>query len=229
MGIFARGPELGRVKTRLASSIGAESALRLHVAFVQDTLSRTATLNVSRVIAYAPSDPWVRDWFRSQAGDSFSLWPQPEGDLGERLRAFFAQHLLHSGDAVTVIGSDSPTLPVERIVDAFQGLNERQCVLTPAADGGYVLMALRAQGTQFSGVLESLFAGVDWGGPQVLSQTVERLQRAGLSHRLLEPWYDVDTLDDLRALQERLAALHSRGVDPCCPATIACLQTLKLD
>ena len=46
--IFARAPELGRVKTRLADGIGAAPALAAHEELVEGCLSRLASLAALR-------------------------------------------------------------------------------------------------------------------------------------------------------------------------------------
>src|SRR5437588_531917 len=66
-----------------------------------------------------------------------------------------------------------------------------------------------------------VFDGVAWGGPNVLAETVARLP-AECRFALLPPWYDVDTLDDWRALCGHLAALRRAGCPvPACTAALA--------
>ena len=40
LGMFARRPELGRTKTRLAKSIGNEATVTVYAAFVEDLIRR---------------------------------------------------------------------------------------------------------------------------------------------------------------------------------------------
>jgi rSAM/selenodomain-associated transferase 1 len=228
LGVFARAPEPGRVKTRLAASLGDDAAARLHAAFVTDTLQRTAGIDACRVVAFTPDAPWARGWFQSLECGEYELWPQPGGDLGIRLSRFFAEKGDSEPEAAVVIGADSPTLPLERIEQAFERLNQHDCVVAPATDGGYVLIGLRLDANP-TPRWRPVFKGIDWGGPQVLDQTVERLQAAGLSHTLLPPWYDVDTIEDLRALRDHLAAMQAQGQCVTCPATLEALRTITLD
>ncbi len=118
---------------------------------------------------------------------------------------------------VVVIGSDSPTLPREFVARTPALLDERDCVLGPAADGGYYLIGLRRP-------CPDLFRGIDWGTSRVLSQTVDRVATAGLTLHVLPLWTDIDTLDDLHALQGHLSALRLAGLDETLPRTDAWLR-----
>ena len=129
------------------------------------------------------------------------LWQQPEAELGERLRSFFADQLDDTTARVIVIGSDSPTLPREYVERGFDLLDDADCVVGPATDGGYYLIGMR-------GRLLPIFAGITWSSAAVLEQTVSRIESAGAKLALLPVWYDVDTLDDLRLLRGHVRALR---------------------
>lgn len=211
LGVFVKHPTPGSVKTRLAAAVGPESAAALYAAFKQDIVDRFRQVAGRRVLAFNPGDVASREHFAQLAGSDYELWPQPDGSLGERLHAFFKTYLIENERAV-VIGSDSPTLPAGFATQALVLLGERDCVLGPASDGGYYLIALRKP-------CRALFDGVDWGTSQVLEQTVARLRAAGLSLHLLPVWYDVDTPDDLAFLRGDLAAMRHAGLPVELPAT----------
>jgi rSAM/selenodomain-associated transferase 1 len=221
LGVFARQPVAGACKTRLAATIGPERAAALADAFIRDTLAMCGTIADSRSVAFTPETPEARRYFESVGGGRFGLWPQPEGDLGVRLAAFF-DHSLQQFDRTAVIGTDSPSLPVEFIERTFESLREHDCVLGPAADGGFYLIGLRRRHAE-------LFDEVEWSTSRVLGQIVERLRAARFSLGLLPVWYDVDTWDDLRLLRGHLAALrHARSACDL-PATAEVLNTLNPD
>lgn len=62
-------------------------------------------------------------------------------------------------------------------------------VLGPSNDGGYVLIGARK-------LTADALAGIEWGTPMVLEQTLERMEKAGLSVYVLEPRWDVDEPED---------------------------------
>src|SRR5205085_7646975 len=133
------------------------------------------------------------------AGGRFELEPQTDGDLGKRLAHFFERQVAQGADAVLAIGSDSPTLPIAFIEQAFHLLQTHDVVLGPAQDGGYYLLGCGRR-------LPPVFDGISWGTADVLSGTVRRLTNPDWRLALLPPWYDVDTLDDWRMLCGHITA-----------------------
>jgi rSAM/selenodomain-associated transferase 1 len=97
---------------------------------------------------------------------------------------------------VVLIGTDCPALNPAYVECAFEALQEGvEVVLGPAEDGGYVLVGMRQP-------VPEMFSNISWGSGAVLEETVQRLQQLGLSYRLLETLWDVDTVDDLPRLRE---------------------------
>ena len=143
LGLFAKQPVPGRVKTRLAADWGHERAAALYECFVRDLLGRLAVTGDRRVIGFAPADDETRQWFqetsRRIAGlEAWKLWPQPELDLGGRMADFFRTWTESPAHRTILIGSDSPTLPTEYLEQAWRLLDNHDCVLGPATDGGSV-------------------------------------------------------------------------------------------
>ena len=84
LGLFAKWPSPGTVKTRLAAGDPVRGARVAH-AFLLDTLQRLAAVDARRVLAFAP--PESEREFATVAAGRFTLTPQKEGDLGCRLAA----------------------------------------------------------------------------------------------------------------------------------------------
>src|SRR5262249_4545241 len=197
LGLFAKWPRPGEVKTRLAAATSPEWAARVALAFLQDTLSRLLTVTAHRVLAYTPVE--AREDFARLIGGRFEPMPQTDGPLGQRMTAFFTSAMAAGAGRVVVVGTDSPTLPVEYIETALEILRRVDVVLGPATDGGYYLIGCARR-------VPPIFDGIAWGSSRVLAETVERVSVAGLRLGLLPPWYDVDTLDDWWMLRGHLAA-----------------------
>ena len=83
LGLFAKWPAPGAVKTRLAAADPAWGA-RVADAFLRDTIHRLAAVDARRVLVFAP--PECAADFAAVVAGSFELTPQDEGDLGQRLR-----------------------------------------------------------------------------------------------------------------------------------------------
>jgi rSAM/selenodomain-associated transferase 1 len=125
-------------------------------------------------------------------GHGFVYRDQGGGDLGERL-ARATDHALASGcRSAVLIGTDCPTLTVEILTEAFDGLASADVVLGPAADGGYYLIGLRQ-------MHRALFDNIPWGTGDALADTLRAARRADLSTRLLVTLPDVDRPEDLAA------------------------------
>lgn len=210
LGVFAKRPRPGCVKTRLAESIGAPAAAELYGAFLADVLDRFRDAGDRRILGFAnegdDEDDRENDaaYFELLCRGDYELWAQPEEDLGGRMAAFFGSAFDGGASRVVLIGSDSPTLPREFVERAFDALAGRDCVLGPATDGGYVLVGLREP-------RPALFEGIAWSGPQVLRQTVQRCTDSGASLHLLPAWYDVDSAVDYEFLRGHLAGMQAAG------------------
>jgi rSAM/selenodomain-associated transferase 1 len=209
LGIFAKRPVAGMVKTRLAAESTPPWAARVARAFLLDLLDRLAAVDARRVLAFTPA--YARPYFSKLAGGRFELTAQGEGDLGVRMEAFFREQFDAGTALVVLVGTDSPTLPVPFIEQAFRELERADLVLGPATDGGYYLIGCSRR-------IPAIFDGIGWGGPRVLLDTVARLPPE-CRLALLPPWYDVDTITDWFALRGHLAALRRAGTDPGVPHT----------
>jgi rSAM/selenodomain-associated transferase 1 len=218
LGVFAKWPAAGAVKTRLGEAGGPDWGARVARAFLLDTLTRLGGVAGRRVVAFAP--PEAREDFAGLVPSGYELTPQCHGDLGNRMAAFIAEHQRQGAGAVVLVGADSPTLPVEWVERAFVELQQADLVLGPALDGGFYLFGCGRR-------LPPVFEGVDWSTNRVLAQTVARLSDPGWRLALLPPWYDVDTPADWNLLCGHLAALRRAGIDPQAPATEALVAELS--
>ena len=220
-GMFVKAPEPGRVKTRLAASIGDAPAAELYRAFLTDLIERFRKTGDRRVLAYAPADDTTCEFFRQLGGCNYELWQQPDADLGTRMKKFFEAF---GPEPVVLIGSDSPTLPSNFPDLAFGMLRHHDLVLGPATDGGVYLIGLNQQQRTWP-----IFDGIDWSTARVLDQVMRRLIELDARVEALPPWYDIDDPTDLAFLRGHLAAssvseFGTKFFDA--PATRAALELL---
>ena len=186
--ILTRAPSSGG-KTRLFASLGRQPDPALLSALLLDTVAGAAAPGVRRVIAVTPPAACVE--VRRLAPD-LDVVPQPEGDLGDRMRGVMAALFDAGAPAVVLIGSDIPHVTPALIVEAMAltASDRDTLVLGPADDGGYYLIAANR--------LPDVFTGIEWGSGRVLEQTHNAAQRDGLRVRTLARLSDVDDVDDLR-------------------------------
>ena len=190
--IFAKIPEPGSVKTRLVPELGAERAAELAEAFLEDTVAMVRKLSWAECII-AATRAFARPYFKPE-----EVWLQSEGDLGERLEKILRLALKRCR-MVLAIGSDTPNLPPAYLDSARQALATSDAVLGPSLDGGFYLIGLKDCPI---GVLD----GIQWSHSTTLAATIAKLEQFGMKTVLTNPWFDVDSHDDLERLRRQLAA-----------------------
>ena len=188
LALLTRAPSAGG-KTRLFQSLGIPSDPTLLRALLLDTLEGSVVPHVRRVIAVTPASACTE--VRELVGDA-EVMAQPEGDLGERMRATMTTLFAGGASAVALIGSDLPHLSGVPIEAAFEVLSRDAgaLVLGPAEDGGYYLVAARR--------VPGVFSGIEWGSAHVLAQTETAAELDGFRVERVDVLGDVDTEDDLR-------------------------------
>src|SRR5436309_490117 len=100
LGLFAKWPQAGHVKTRLAAETSSEWAAQVALACLRDSVERLAGIASRRILAFAPAD--AGDKFAGVVQDRFELRPQTEGNLGQRMAAFFASCQANGCDPVVL-------------------------------------------------------------------------------------------------------------------------------
>jgi len=218
LGIFAREPQPGECKTRLASAIGPVEAASLAEAFLGDLAQRFQAIAERRFLCYTPDTPSAATYFRELSGGLYELWIQPPDGLGQRLNSFFRFALDKGADRVVVIGGDAPTFPTEFVEQAFATLGSKDVVLSPAADGGFCQIGIRGS-ARLDGDKRDWLSEIEWSTASVLQQTIAGIASAGWTLGLLPPWYDVDTIDDVEMLRGHLAASDYAAVPCLAPRT----------
>ncbi len=168
--VFARAPQLGRVKRRLARDIGEAAALRFYRRSLETALRRLARDRRWRTWLAVTPDSAAREARLWRVAAGAHLMPQGGGDLGARMAR--AMRKLPPGPAV-IIGSDVPGVSASHIARAFALLGRHDAVFGPAADGGYWLVGLRRRPR-----IPELFAGVRWSVVHALADTLANLQGA---------------------------------------------------
>lgn len=191
--IFIRNPELGKVKTRLAKTIGNHAALRIYELLLQHTFKITKQLRCDKIVYHAEA---IKETMLWEPG--YQKKVQKGSDLGMRMHnAFKAAFEAHYQKAV-IIGSDNYDIKATHIEDAFKMMDTNDIVIGPAADGGYYLLGMKT-------LHPAIFKEKAWGTATVLAETIKDLK--GVSIHLLETLNDIDTYEDampVRAFQKFL-------------------------
>jgi uncharacterized protein len=200
--ILARHPDAGKVKTRLAASIGDAAAAALYRAFLFD-LGRKLAAHPGWVLywAVAPADsPLPLD-----IADGEKTFPQVGGDLGERMAGAIERVLAEGHPSAVLIGADVPHVSITTLEEAFRCVAAgAKLVLGPAEDGGYYLVGASS--------LPPVFCDIRWGTTGVLTETIAAARRAGIEPALVAPDYDIDDREDLERLKAEIQTRRIRDL-----------------
>ncbi|MBI4239168.1 MAG: TIGR04282 family arsenosugar biosynthesis glycosyltransferase [Deltaproteobacteria bacterium] len=193
--IFAKYPEAGKVKSRLARTIGAATAVLSYKTMVEIVVKNTkpCSREYVQVLYYDP--PELRAQFRSWLPIGRQQ-PQSGGDLGERMQQAFT-HTLVETEHVVLIGTDCIDVDRPLILKAFQDLEKSDLVLGPATDGGYYLIGCKR-------VYPKIFTGIDWSTARVFSQTLRAAETLKLRVSCLPELEDIDTAEQYGRFREKI-------------------------
>lgn len=219
--IFAKAPEAGRVKTRLIPALGAQGAARLARRMLDHALQQALAADVGAVALCMSPGPDDGAWQGVELPAGVLRCAQGEGDLGERMAR--AMRRTSAGDRtsgqsgtskrhargqpVLLMGADCPALTAGVIAQAARQLAHHDAVMIPVADGGYVLLGLRAE-------CPALFSDMAWSTATVAAVTQQRLSVLDLSVWLGPMLHDIDEPADLAHLPAAWHFYDKNGIIP---------------
>ena len=196
LGVFAKPPLPGLVKTRLIPDIGAEKAARVYRYCLRYTLAvaRQSGLDYQLFISEPGDDPLFE-------GEEYSL--QKGNDLGQRMLHAFEELLNRGSDGALIIGTDCLDMTSQHLHRAANALADHELVLLPAYDGGYALIGCRESASP------GLFDGVRWSTERVYRQTYANARRLNYRVASLDPVRDIDSLADLEHYPQLVSLVAS--------------------
>ena len=206
--IMAKEPVAGQVKTRLSPDLTPQQAADLYRCFLQDSIAEMGALDgIDRAIAYTPAT--ARAIFAALADHRFTLFPQQEVELGQRMLTIFQEQFAQGYTSVCIMNSDSPDLPREIVRASFRllALGKADVALGPCNDGGYYLLGMKHPHPE-------LLTGIPWSTGDVLAVTQQKAKKIGLLVALLPPWDDIDTCRGLTVFYRRNVSDAIEGSRP---------------
>lgn len=187
--IFTRNPELGKAKTRLAKTVGDETALEIYKFLLERTKDVSSKVNADKAVYYSvkirENDIWNPEVYQKhkQFGE----------DLGIRMLNAFKNGFEAGYEKVMIIGSDLYDLSEKNIEKAFIELDQNDVVIGPAEDGGYYLLGMNS-------LQENVFKNKEWGTASVRKDTLKDLTDKKV--KLLEFKNDIDVYEDILNIPE---------------------------
>ncbi len=184
--IFVRNPILGKVKTRLAETLGAENAVKIYQKLLQHTHDITKDIVAEKYIFYADyishDDLWENEIYHKEMQNGLNL--------GERMENAFELLFDKGYKEIAIIGSDCYDLAAEILLTAFEQLKNVDIVIGPAKDGGYYLLGMNI-------FIPQLFENKNWSNNNVLSETIRQIHSYNYSLYQLQMLNDVDEEKDI--------------------------------
>jgi hypothetical protein len=197
--IMAKQPLVGRAKTRMCPPLSPQEAADLSEALLLDTIALVSHLTgIDLALAITP--PSSQAFFSRVTPPGTRLLPVEGENIGACLVQALGALLNLGYRKVMALNADSPSLPVEFIVQAADLLDQADLVLGPGEDGGYYLLGMKR-------LHAGVFDEIAWSSPRVLDQTLQRSHALGLMVAMTPPWYDIDTAAELKRLDKDLREL----------------------
>ena len=190
--IFAKAPQPGAVKTRLIPALGAEGAADLARRMLGHTLQQALAAGAGPVELCMSPAPGNKAWRGVALPAGVTCTAQGEGDLGQRMARAVAR-VTGQLQPVLLFGTDCPALTAAHIMEAERQLARHDAVLLAVADGGYILIGLKAP-------CPELFADMPWSTSTVAAETRRRMAARKLRVWLGPTLRDIDEPADLARL-----------------------------
>lgn len=185
--VFLKNPVAGKVKTRLAATVGDEKALEIYLLLIDYTREICKNCKAEKNVFFSD---FIDE--KISFGNSFV---QQGADLGEKMKNAFRTMFDSGAKKVVIIGTDCAELTTEILDEAFLHLNNHDFVIGPAHDGGYYLLGMKS-------FFPEIFDGVLWSTDAVFTKTKEKIISSGKSLFLLSVLRDIDTEENLFTMKK---------------------------
>ncbi len=180
--LFQKNMIHGKVKTRLAKTVGNEKALAYYQQMVMHTYDVVYSMDVDVFVFFSD--------FIDTVPYNFKTHLQHGKDLGERMFNAFQYLQIKGYDQILILGTDCMDLETVHLKEAFAHLLITDYVIGPAKDGGYYLLGLKE-------LNRDIFLNKTWSHNKVLEDTLQELEKMNASVHLLETLNDIDDYEDL--------------------------------
>ena len=183
--IFIKNQIEGKVKTRLAATIGHEAAMKIYQQLIQRTNTVANRIEADKIVFYSnfiEDDIWENNIYKKQV--------QHGDTLGMKMENAFKSSFTAGHKKIVIIGTDCPEINENILKNAFEKLNSYDIVIGPATDGGYYLLGMKKE-------YPFLFQNIEWSTDKVLQQTIDLCKKNQLSYFLLPELSDIDEEKDL--------------------------------
>jgi uncharacterized protein len=192
--IFQKNFVLGKVKTRLAKTIGDAKALEVYKKLVETTYDQIPADLLDVHIYFDPEIEKINHPLHESA--SFHI--QTGDDLGARMVCAFESTFKLGYEKILIIGTDCPFITAEIYHRAIKAADDYDYVIGPALDGGYYLLGAKDSP-------KNIMKNIAWSTDTVLKSTLQSIEKEGKTYFLLEELTDIDDAEDFKKFEEVFA------------------------
>jgi rSAM/selenodomain-associated transferase 1 len=193
--IFIKNPALGKVKTRLAKTVGPHNALKIYQYLLEHTMEITFELdNVDKFLFYNEFIPTKDEW----PSHMYQKELQHGNDLGAKMKNAFDKVFDENYSKAVLIMPDCPKMTDTLLDKAFRALDTNDFVLGPTNDGGYYLIGMK-------NLHPEVFDNKTYGTDHVLDDAINVINSLGKTYFKLPALTDVDMEEDLGKLRKMIS------------------------
>ena len=190
--VFAKKPELGKVKTRLCPPLSSLQAMQVAKFVIKKSIENFSKhwLGEVELCVWPDSNDVMIEALCADFGIAQSA--QVSGDLGEKMYAAIFEKI-GMGHNAMVIGADVPHCSAQILKTAYKALKADKNVIGPTVDGGYYCIGV-------NNPKATMFENVSWGSEQAYAQTLSSCAHENINFDVTLP--RLNDLDDFKDLQE---------------------------
>lgn len=193
--IFIKNPELGKVKTRLAATIGNEKALEVFKKLLVNIHDKSLKVMADKLLFYSSfidqDDIWEIDVFNKHIQNQ-------SPDLGQRMLSAFEDARTLGYSKALIVGSDIYEVSTEILQKGFELLEDTETVLGPSHDGGYYAIGFNFEKINSDTFLQDIFLNKTWSHEHVAQEALDVINSFSYTCNLLPTLSDIDTEEDLK-------------------------------
>jgi uncharacterized protein len=197
--IFIKNPELGKVKTRLAATIGVEKALKVFKKLLVNIHDKSLEVRADKLLFYSSfvdqNDIWENDVFKKRLQNQ-------SPDLGQRMFSAFEDAKTLGYSKVLIVGSDIYEITSDILNLGFELLENAETVMGPTHDGGYYAIGFNFAKIHSPNFLIDIFLNKTWSHENVAREAIEVINSYAYTCNFLPILSDIDNEEDLKKNQE---------------------------
>lgn len=193
----------------LGNQLSEEDVHNLHQAFIADSINNALLLpKIDVKLFYSPhartrqSVEIIINYLKGRSkgkkktaleGERLEIAELSAGGWGMKIDESFHRCFDQGYNRVVFIGSRTPTLTCDRLIDALKVLDRTDVVIGPTVEGRYYMIG-------FTGGYQVVLADFDWWASNIYSQVATHIDKMGLSWEETEVWYAVENPEDVEYL-----------------------------